>query len=73
MRIVREAKHKAKKLQRKLENKNKIDLKQKDKNKVWAFCSGQYSNDFRGNPKFLFIYIIIDLILKHTGYVVTMT
>ena len=57
MRIVREAKHKAKKLQRKLENKNKIDLKQKDKNKVWAFCSGQYSNDFRGNPKFLFIYV----------------
>ena len=28
-----------------------------DKNKVWAFCSGQFSNDFRGNPKYLFIYI----------------
>lgn len=57
MRIVREAKHKAKKIKRAFENKNKIDIKQKDKNKVWAFCSGQYSNDFRGNPKFLFIYV----------------
>ncbi|MCF0133283.1 MAG: CDP-glycerol glycerophosphotransferase family protein [Blautia sp.] len=28
-----------------------------DKNKVWAFCAGQASDDFRGNPKFLFIYI----------------
>lgn len=29
----------------------------KEKDKVWAFCAGQYSNDFRGNPKYLFIYI----------------
>ena len=28
-----------------------------EKDKVWAFCAGQYSNDFRGNPKYLFIYI----------------
>lgn len=28
-----------------------------DSEKVWAFCAGQYSNDFRGNPKYLFIYI----------------
>ena len=35
----------------------KMDITETDKNKVWAFCSGQYSNDFRGNPKFLFIYI----------------
>jgi len=29
----------------------------KERNKVWAFCSGQYSNDFRGNPKYLFVYV----------------
>ena len=32
-------------------------IKNKDKNKVWAFCSGHNSNDFRGNPKYLFIYV----------------
>ena len=32
-------------------------ITQKDKNKVWAFCAGQASDDFRGNPKYLFIYI----------------
>ena len=36
---------------------SKTTIKNKDKNKVWAFCSGQYSNDFRGNPKYLFIYV----------------
>ena len=35
----------------------KVNIKNKDKNKVWAFCAGQYSNDFRGNPKYLFIYV----------------
>ncbi len=35
----------------------KVTIKGNDKNKVWAFCSGQFSNDFRGNPKYLFIYI----------------
>lgn len=35
----------------------RVAIKNKDKNKVWAFCSGHSSNDFRGNPKFLFIYI----------------
>lgn len=35
----------------------KVSIKSQDKNKVWAFCSGHYSNDFRGNPKYLFIYI----------------
>ena len=34
-----------------------VDITEKDANKVWAFCAGQYSNDFRGNPKYLFIYI----------------
>ena len=34
-----------------------IDITNKDPNKVWAFCAGHYSNDFRGNPKYLFIYI----------------
>lgn len=34
-----------------------MDIKESDKRKVWAFCAGQYSNDFRGNPKYLFIYI----------------
>lgn len=57
MRIVRETKHNLKKIKRKIENKNKIELKETDKNKVWAFCSGHHSNDFRGNPKYLFIYI----------------
>lgn len=28
-----------------------------DKRRVWAFCAGQYSNDFRGNPKYLFLYL----------------
>ena len=32
-------------------------LSGKDKDHVWAFCSGQYSQDFRGNPKYLFLYI----------------
>lgn len=27
------------------------------KRNVWAFCAGQYSNDFRGNPKYLFLYL----------------
>ena len=31
--------------------------KTKDRNKVWAFYAGQASDDFRGNPKYLFIYI----------------
>jgi len=39
-----------------IDNK-KIDIKNTDKTKVWAFCAGQYSNDFRGNPKYLFIYV----------------
>ena len=26
-----------------------VSIKNKDKNKVWAFCAGQYSNDFRIN------------------------
>lgn len=34
-----------------------MDITESDKNKVWAFCAGQYSNDFRGNPKYLFIYM----------------
>lgn len=34
-----------------------MNITETDKNKVWAFCAGQHSNDFRGNPKFLFIYI----------------
>ena len=34
-----------------------LDFDEPDKNKVWAFCAGQYSNDFRGNPKYLFIYM----------------
>lgn len=29
----------------------------KDRDHVWAFCAGQYSQDFRGNPKYLFLYI----------------
>lgn len=28
-----------------------------NKRRVWAFCAGQYSNDFRGNPKYLFLYM----------------
>lgn len=28
-----------------------------EKRRVWAFCAGQYSNDFRGNPKYLFLYL----------------
>ena len=34
-----------------------MDITETDKNKVWAFCAGQYSNDFRGNPKWLFVYM----------------
>lgn len=34
-----------------------IEITQKDKNLVWAFNAGQTGNDFRGNPKYLFIYI----------------
>ena len=29
----------------------------KDRNKVWAFIAGQASQDFRGNPKYLFVYV----------------
>lgn len=36
---------------------HKPPITEKDKNKVWAFCAGQASDDFRGNPKYLFIYI----------------
>ncbi len=35
----------------------KSPIAEKDKNKVWAFCAGQASDDFRGNPKYLFIYV----------------
>ena len=28
-----------------------------EKEKVWAFIAGQASQDFRGNPKYLFVYI----------------
>ena len=28
-----------------------------DRDHIWAFCSGQSSNDFIGNPKYLFTYI----------------
>ena len=28
-----------------------------DRDHVWAFVAGNYSQDFRGNPKYLFIYI----------------
>lgn len=45
------------KKQKKINNDLKININNMDKNKVWAFCSGQFSNDFRGNPKYLFIYI----------------
>lgn len=46
------------KRQAELQAEQKEDwIKETDRNKVWAFCSGQYSNDFRGNPKYLFIYI----------------
>lgn len=34
-----------------------IDITNENPNNVWAFCAGQYSNDFRGNPKYLFMYI----------------
>ena len=29
----------------------------KDRKHIWAFCSGLQSRDFRGNPKYMFIYI----------------
>lgn len=32
-------------------------IREMDKRKVWAFCAGQYSNDFRGNPKYLYLYL----------------
>lgn len=38
-------------------SETRVDFTENDPNKVWAFCAGQYSNDFRGNPKYLFIYI----------------
>lgn len=28
-----------------------------DKDHIWAFCAGQVSQDFRGNPKYLFVYV----------------
>ena len=28
-----------------------------DRRHVWAFCAGNTSQDFRGNPKYLFVYI----------------
>ena len=31
--------------------------KGKDRDKVWAFIAGQASQDFRGNPKYLFVYV----------------
>ena len=34
-----------------------IDITEEDKNLVWAFNAGHTGNDFRGNPKYLFIYI----------------
>ena len=34
-----------------------FDIKETDKNKVWAFNAGQTGNDYRGNPKWLFTYI----------------
>lgn len=57
--VLRKVKHKVK-LKSKMsfkEDKVKMTIKGNDKNKVWAFCSGHFSNDFRGNPKYLFIYI----------------
>ena len=36
---------------------SKVEIKENDKRKVWAFCSGHNSQDFRGNPKYLFLYI----------------
>lgn len=57
-------KHMVKKIKKKFSKKTvvtepsyNIDITQKDKNKVWAFNAGQAGNDFRGNPKYLFIYI----------------
>lgn len=32
-------------------------IMEKDRNKVWAFCAGHSRDVFRGNPKYLFIYI----------------
>ena len=40
-----------------VESDVEMDITETDKNKVWAFCAGQYSGDFRGNPKWLFIYM----------------
>ena len=35
----------------------KTAFSDKDREHVWAFIAGQYSQDFRGNPKYLFVYI----------------
>lgn len=37
--------------------KEKALLAGRDKNHVWAFVAGNTSQDFRGNPKYLFVYI----------------
>ena len=34
-----------------------IDITEEDKTLVWAFNAGQAGNDFRGNPKYLFVYV----------------
>lgn len=39
------------------EKSYKIEITEEDRNKVWAFNAGQAGNDFRGNPKYLFIYV----------------
>lgn len=39
------------------EGRVEMDITETDRNKVWAFCSGHASNDFRGNPKWLFLYM----------------
>lgn len=40
-----------------LTSENHFDIKETDKNKVWAFNAGQAGNDYRGNPKWLFTYV----------------
>ncbi|MBR0398814.1 MAG: CDP-glycerol glycerophosphotransferase family protein [Eubacterium sp.] len=37
--------------------KLEVYIKGKDQDHIWAFCAGNTSQDFRGNPKFLFAYI----------------
>lgn len=39
------------------EQKLSREFARKDRNLVWAFNAGQAGNDFRGNPKYLFIYV----------------